>query len=66
MKLATKTKKLFILLAPLAVYAVIAVIMIGMHFANNRSATADKAPETSAPQGDYEFVFSGTVETTLR
>lgn len=63
MKLATKTKKLFILLAPLVVYAVIAAVMVGMHFANSQPAAADAGPETSAPQGDYEFVFTGTVET---
>lgn len=63
MKLATKTKKLFILLAPLVVYAVIAAVMVGMHFANSRPATAAAEPEASTPQGDYEFVFTGTVET---
>ena len=63
MKLATKTKKLFILLAPLVVYAVIAAILVGMHFADSRPATAGAGPESSTPQGDYEFVFSGTVET---
>ena len=52
MKLATKTKKLFILLAPLVLEAIIAAVMVGMHFMDSQPAAADAVPESSAPQGD--------------
>lgn len=57
-----KAKKRIILLAPLVVYAVIAVFMIGSSMIANRPA-ASPTPEGSTPvSGDYEFLFSGTVE----
>lgn len=57
-----KAKKRIILLAPLVVYAVIAAFMIGSSMIANRPA-ANSTPEGSTPvSGDYEFLFSGTVE----
>lgn len=60
-------KKLIIILAPLVVYAVIALVMVGNSFMNRQSTASTPNTEASEPAIDasaYEFVFNGTVETS--
>lgn len=63
MKLTVKTKKRIILLAPLAVYAIIAIVMVCMQLAGRQTNTATIEVADEAPQGDYAFVYTGTTET---
>ena len=53
-----------IVLAPLVVYAAIALVMFCGHFMNTQTAAGPKE-ESSTPvdTSAYEFVFNGTVET---
>jgi len=62
MKLSTK--KLVIVLAPLVLYAVIAIVMACGHIMNTPQTANDRVEaESPADTSTYEFVFSGTVET---
>ncbi len=57
-------KKLIIILAPLVVYAAIAIVMACGHFMNTQTADGPKETEsTPVDTSAYEFVFGGTVET---
>lgn len=57
-------KKLIIILAPLVVYAVIAIVMVCGHFMNTQTADGPKEAETApVDTSAFEFVFEGTVET---
>lgn len=58
-----KTKKSIILLAPLVIYAIVALCMVGSHLVSNRPQQSETLTEATTPAGDYEFVFTGTVET---
>lgn len=61
--MTAKTKKRIILSAPLVVYAIIAIVMVCTQFAGRQtSATVTEAADETL-QGDYEFVYTGTVET---
>lgn len=61
--MAPKTKKQIILLAPLVVYAIAMLFVVGSHFISNRPQNNETLNEATTPAGDFEFVFSGTVET---
>lgn len=64
--MTAKTKKAIILLAPLVVYAIIAIFMVAtrmMSAATSSTSTTATTVADNTPQGNFEFVYTGSVET---
>lgn len=57
------SKKLILFLAPIVLYAVVAIIWLGVSLAERGMGQAGTDQEEYYPEGDFEFVFSGSVET---
>lgn len=57
------SKRLVLILAPLVLYAVAAIVWVCVSLAGSSTGTGSGGGGGGIVEGDYEFVFSGSVET---